>query len=190
MADQHGIANLALGFVGASAIQSFSDGSAEASAVQASYELAVRECLEDHPWNFAEACIKLVADTAAVRPDFAYSYNIPVDFVSARHLLTDDGRGTSAHYTLAKGKICTDLEKPWLVYTYRAPEQFFSSKFTWALAYLLAHHLALLLSEDSNKAKLLRELYERQITIARSRDSQQDTPDAISFDLLLAHHGG
>jgi hypothetical protein len=189
-ADRHAICNLALGYIGAARINSFDDGSAEADLCRDLYETAVREVLQDHPWNFAEAAQSLPAAAVVGRPDFAYRYALPIDCIAPRWLMTSDGRRSAATYRLSKRVICTDLEDACLVYTYRAPEQFFAPLFTTTLAYLMAHRLAGPLTEDDGKVEGHYKLYMQTLARARSRDSQQDSPEVIDTSTLIAWHVG
>lgn len=190
MPDRHGIANMALGFLGADPLQSFDDGTTQADLCKALYEGCVGVVLEDHDWRFAEAAERLGPDAVAARPDFAYSYQLPRDCVAPRGILTSDGRRSNYPYRISKRSLCTDQTSPWLVYTYRAPEQFFTNYFTKSVAYLLASELAGPLTEDQKKASDNLKAYTYWIARGRSKDSQQDTTSAINtYDLVNWHVG-
>lgn len=190
MADRHAYCNVALGYLGANRINSFDDGSVEADLCRDLYETAVLECLQDHPWNFAEAAASLPASATVGRPDFAYSYALPTDCVAPRWLMEPTGSRSGYTYRLSKRTLCTDLADAWLVYTYRAPEQFFAPLFGTALTYLLAHRLAGPLTEDDAKVEGHYKLYVQTLARARSRDSQQDSPESIDTSLLTGWHSG
>lgn len=192
MPDRHVIANMALGRLGANRIDSFDQGTTEADLCRDNYEQCVRECLEDHGWNFAEDAQALVQDAVAARPDFTYSYQIPTDCIAPRWLMTSDGRDAGPGYTyrISRRKLCTDLGGAWLVFTYRAPEQFFSPLFVAALQHLLAARLAIPLTETEAKAQLEQAFYERTLARARSRNSQQDMAEAIDTSGLIDWHRG
>lgn len=192
MADRLAIANVALGLLGANRIQSFEDGTVEADLCRDLYESVVREALEDHPWNFAEACVRLARDTSPARPDFDFSYQLPTDCVRPLHLLDEDGREARGYrYRIVKPrKLCTDLERPFLVYLYRAPEADWTGKFALAVAYNLAHYLAGPITEDQQKVRDHKQLYADQLGSARNRSSQEDTPEQIETGALVDFHHG
>ncbi|MEY5100874.1 MAG: hypothetical protein RJA36_3593 [Pseudomonadota bacterium] len=192
MPDRHTIANMALGRLGASRIQSFSDGTVQSDLCRDHYDQCVRECLEDHPWNFAEAAVALSQDATAARPDYSFSYEVPVDCLAPRWLMRADGSpaGPGYPYRIGKSKLCTDLDGAWLVYTYKAPEHRFSPLFVAALHHLLAARLAGPITETETKAQYEQALYERTLARARTRNSQQDTPEQFDTSTLIAvHHG-
>jgi hypothetical protein len=190
MPDRHGIANMALGFLGAEPLQSFDDQTTQADLCKALYEGCVGVVLEDHDWRFAEAVVRLGQDATAARPDFLYSYPLPRDCIIPRGLLTSDGRACTAAYRVSRRSLCTDETSPWLVYTYRAPEQYFRPYFTKAVAYLLASELAGPLTEDAKKAADNLKAYSFWVARGRSLDSQQDTPlNVDTYDLVRWHAG-
>lgn len=188
--DRLTICNLALGLLGEDRIQSLDDGSRGADLAKDSYPLAVRQALEDCPWNFAEECVRLAADAVPKRPDFTYSYERPRDFVAVRQLLGSDGRRSGLTYKLTGNRICSDEATPWLVYTYTAPEHFWTGMFSWAVAYLMAHYLAGPITEDAKKVEYFYKAYRDQLARARSRDAQQDTPESFELDGLVSWHAG
>lgn len=190
--DRTSIANIALAYLGADRIQSFDQDTETAAAVRDLYEQAVRECLEDHPWNFAEKAVALIPDATPARPDFDYSYNMPPDHVATRWLMRgDDGRRSEALFRMTDGdKLVTDLENAWLVYTYRAGEHLFSPLFVAALGHLLAHRLAGPLTESDTKVEGHYRLYVQTLARARNRNGQQDSPEQIDTSTLIRWHHG
>jgi len=190
MPDRHGIANMALGFLGADALQSFDDGTTHADLCKALYEGCVTTVLQDHDWRFAEAVERLGRDAVPARPDFSASYALPRDCIIPRGLLTTDGYRSNYSYRVQGRSLCTDQESPWLVYTRRAPEQFFAPYFVKAVAYLLASELAGPLTEDAKKAADNLKAYSFWVARGRSLDSQQDTSSAVDTYELVRWHTG
>ena len=190
MLDRHVIANMALGRLGANRISSFDQNSTEARLIREHYEQCVAECLEDHQWNFADAAAALSADGVRARPDFAYSYTRPRDCIAPRWLMDAQGCRYLGGYRHSKSKICTDLEGAWLAYTYRAPESLWSPMFGAAVMHLLTSRLAMPLTEVEAKADEEFKLHTIALARARSRNSQQDSPERFDTSVLLAVHSG
>ncbi|MBT4890046.1 MAG: hypothetical protein HON65_10885, partial [Rhodospirillales bacterium] len=67
--------------IGAMSITSFEEGTAE-SEVAANLYSSVRDgLLSSHPWNFASAQVTLARLNADPIADYAYAYQLPVDFL-------------------------------------------------------------------------------------------------------------
>lgn len=99
------IANRALSLVGSPIISSLEDGSREATLIKTVYDDTRLVCLRLHPWKFATT--RAVLNTSLEEPvcDFAYTYQLPADFV--RMIIVDDGR---TEYDLQGNTILTDSE--------------------------------------------------------------------------------
>lgn len=76
------ICNGALSLIGQSPITDLdTDTSEEADQCRIWYERTRNKLLEFHPWRFAEHAVALTADVTAINPLYAYSYQLPDDFV-------------------------------------------------------------------------------------------------------------
>jgi hypothetical protein len=190
MPERHVIANRALGLVQENRISSFDQGTTESELVKENYESSVKTCLEDGAWNFAETAARLAKDASPARPDFDFSYAIPIDCIAPKWMLEPDGRISRIGYRISKSRLCTDLDNPWLVYTYRAPEYLFGSMFTDALVYLLASRISPALTETEAKTEQLYKLYIDAITRARSRNAQQDMAEQFDTTTFTSAHVG
>lgn len=179
---------MALGILGANAIQSFEDESTEAEFANLFYETGLRSLLEDHPWGFAEASASLARDAIPAHPDFAYSYALPPNFVSARRLLTSAATRSGFIYRIRGARLCTSELDPILIYTFRAPEQDFPPLFVRALAWALAGDMAYPITESDSKLTTCLQIGGQMMARARVRDSQQDTAKAIENFPLTAIH--
>jgi hypothetical protein len=191
--DRHVIANMALDTLGAAPISSFNQGTTEANSVSRHYEQVVRECIGDHPWSFAKATATLGQDATPAALDFDYSYTRPTDCISPRWLLERCGTRyvrSKYPYRVQDSKICTDLSGAGLAYIRRPPENSWDPKFVAAVMLLLASRMAMPLTEVNGKADELFKLHMVALAVARSRDSQKDTPDVFDTSELLAWHAG
>lgn len=190
MPDRHAIANVALGWLGADLIVSFDDGTVESDLCRNLYEDVVREVLQDHPWNFAEAGDALPKDAVAARPDYDFSYALPRPFCIPRYILTLGGDRSCAPYRVMGNKLCTSQDGVYLVYTTRPAEQDFRPLFVTCVQHLLASRLAGPVTEADSKVQGHLQLYARALATARNRDSQEDSPEQIDTSLLIAAHHG
>jgi hypothetical protein len=148
----------------------------------------VRSCLTSAPWTFAEKVAQLSADAKPARPDYAYSYERPQDYVAARALLEADLTVLRVRWRLSGRKICSDHPAVWLCYTGEVPEQDWLADFALAVTYGMAHHLAGPITESASKVEGFYSLMTQQLAIARSRDAQQDPPEVLPMWGLLAWH--
>jgi hypothetical protein len=127
--------------------------------------------------------------------DFDYSYNRPTDCISPRWLMEPCGEGgryvrSRYPYRVQDSKICTDLAGAGLAYIRRPPENSWDPKFVGAVVLLLASRMAMRMTETNGKADELFKLHMIALAVARSRDSQKDTPDIFDTSELLVWHVG
>lgn len=195
MPDRISICNMALGRLGATRIGSLDEATTQADLCRDHYQQCVDEVLEDHPWNFAEHAVRLVAVTLDdARPDYDFAYALPVSgqypMLAPRWLLDATGMRARCSYRVSGGHLYTNLEGGWLVYTYRAPERRFPPLFTKCVMHLLASRIAGALTETEAKVEIEYKLYEAALPVARNRNSQQDSPESFdTSELIVAHRG-
>jgi len=186
--DRLSIVNSALGMLGEQPIQSLDDGSLAGTTASRAYPVLMRSCLGSAPWTFAEKVVQLTADAKPARPDYAYSYERPMDHVVTRAVLEADMTILRVRWRISGRKICSDHAGIWLVYTFEAPEQDWLDDFTLAVTYGMAHHLAGAITESAAKVEGYLALMQQQLAIARGRDAQQHPPEALPMWSLVAWH--
>ncbi|HYD99952.1 MAG TPA: hypothetical protein VEH84_11265 [Alphaproteobacteria bacterium] len=161
--------------LGAAAISSFDDGTAEAEVAGALYAPLRDGLLAAYPWRFATGQAELVRLAQPPLADFAHAFALPGDFLRALSA-GGDGRGRGAHYRIAGGRLLSDAEAVTLTYLYRPAEADLPAHFDLALIARLAAEFCLPLTENSSRAETLARLAEAELKRAYAVDRQQDAP--------------
>lgn len=177
--------NRALLRLGASAINSFEDGTTEAEACKVLYPQVRDYLLASHPWTFAEAKSQLDRHATAVSGEFDYSFELPLDCIRVVGVVNDTSMPS---YRVIGRAVATDAAECEIVYIRRVPEQWFPPFFQKALVSHLAAELAVPVTEDEQRARALLEQADLELRRARLNDAQQDTPRVLQDNTLLAVH--
>lgn len=169
------IANIALVGLRAAVINSFSDGTTEANAVDVIWDTVRQSELAKHPYNFAMKRASLNRLTTAPSFGYAYQYQLPVDCLRVWRV---EG---NFDYRIEGNKILTDEESAKIVYVYDNDDiTTWSSLFSDLVAARLRVELAYTLAADETLLKLSKELYDRKAMQVKFVDSSQDYTDEVS----------
>lgn len=172
--------------IGASTIDSYEDGTAEAEISVNLYPLVRDGLLASYPWRFALAQTTL--NRLCVNPlaDYKYAYQLPLDLL--RIISAGRGaRGKGIEYRMAENTLHTNSEQVLLTYIFRPEEQSLPAFFVEALVSKLAAEFCLPLTESTSRAEYLTKRSEEDIKKARLIDAQQDTPQCFEdFTLVEA----
>lgn len=174
--------------IGANAIQSFGEGTAEAAVAAALYPTLRDGLLSAHHWNFALGQKKLARLAATPVADYDYAYQLPSDMVTILSLGTNE-RGRGLEYRRAEGRLHTDAEEVWLTYIFRAAESLFPPYFSLALIARLAAEFAIPLTESTTRWQGLSAIAAAEFSRARLRDAQEDTPPRFEDFTLVEVRG-
>lgn len=183
MASRVDIANRALQKVGAARISSFDEGSREASAVKAAYDMVRDAELQRNLWTFSIKRAELAADSAAPAFGRTYQYSLPADYVRKAPL--DPSMAPMPDDLLFEGrKVLTNDAGPLLI---RYVSNDFSDEtvdplFAEALAAKLAVEVCEELTQSGAKREALSSDYLFAITQAKSINSIQAGPRAPEID--------
>jgi hypothetical protein len=169
------ICNAALDTIGATPIAAIADANLRAEACNRNYDLAVKEALRSHAWNFAKDRATLTIGTA---PSFewASSFALPADYVT---LLQLNGVSFPAEpgdfFEIEGTNLLTDETTAEIQYIkVPADPSKFDALFVAALTYLLASKIAPALRQDGVGASVnLLQLYDRAVTKAKMRDANE-----------------
>ncbi len=172
--------------LGATPINSFTDGSAESDVASALYTIVRDALLTSHPWNFATKQAALVAAVTPPVADYQCAFMLPDDFLRA---ISAGGtaRARGAHYRIAGGQLHTDQSSVVLSYIYRTAEADFPPFFQSLLVSRLAAEFCIPLTENNARAEVLARIADEEFKRTRSIDSQQDSPQRLEqFSLIDA----
>jgi hypothetical protein len=172
--------------LGARAIASFAEGTAEAEVAAALYPVVRDGLLSAHPWSFATGQATLARLASPPVADHRHAFRLPADFLRALSLGTGT-RGRGTEYRIVENTLHCDADAVVLSYVFRPDETGFPPFFDTALIAALASEFCLPVTESTSRAELLRRLAEAEFRRARLIDAQQDSPARIEdFTLVEA----
>ncbi|MCK5165876.1 MAG: hypothetical protein KAQ66_01110 [Rhodospirillaceae bacterium] len=171
--------------IGCHPITSFDESSAEAEVASNLFAPVRDGILSAHPWSFATAQMTLARLSENPVADYAYAYQMPVDFL--RVLSAGIGRGRGAAYRIHESQLHTDASEVVLTYIFRPLEVEYPPFFDQALIARLAAEFCIPLTDSTSRTEALYRLAENEFRTAKTIDSQQETTDAIDdFTLINA----
>ena len=172
--------------IGGDAIQSFEDGSAEASVSAAMYEDIARAALTNTRWRFAsdQAVLNRLANAPTGRWDAAYQ--LPSECIMVSAVTIDEAQ--IRFDTYGRKVFCDAVETDEVVadYIFRADESDWPPYFTVAVEYLMAGVLAISVARDNSLAQMMEAKAEYYIRLARARDSQSQTTRKLNTSRFIA----
>src|ERR671919_2182106 len=107
--------------LGAQAISSFQDGTAEAEVASRLYTLVRDALLCAHPWSFATAQASLARLTGDPVSDFAHAYALPQDLLKALSA-GDASRPRGLQFQIIRRQLHTNADSVVLSYIFRPSE--------------------------------------------------------------------
>lgn len=181
MASPTDICNISLALVGSKSILDLSDESKRARLCKRLYPLLRDDMLRDHLWNFAINMGTLAEKTSAPLFGFSKCFSLPQDFL---RLVGMEDR--YVEYRLENGVIHSSESVLRIRYIKRIEDsEVFDSSFVMALAYRIAAELALPLADDNNLHNILLSKANKQASLARSIDAQENPATQIQADEWL-----
>jgi hypothetical protein len=176
MATKISIANQALLRVGAKRISSFSEGTAEANAINDVYDDIRDEFLSEAQWTFAQkraTLATIVGTPLTVNDEMSVIYAKPADFIKLNYI-----SDSSATVKVEGDRILSNTAGLKILYTYRNddPSTYYPMS-QRALVARLAAEICFALTESATKTEALVKDYEGiALPKAVSSDAQQGTP--------------
>lgn len=161
------IASNALLLIGENTISSFTEDSTAALIASNLYQPALESVLTLHPWRFASNKAVLSRLTSTPINQWKYGYQLPTDFLVAQHV--DHGND---NFQIYADKLYSNETSMILDYTYKPDEAFFPAYFTELLSLRLAAVFAIPITESSTKGDYYAALAEKQLSRAKTVDSQ------------------
>lgn len=174
--------------IGASAITSFDDGTAESEVAFNLYHSVRDSVLSSHPWSFALSQRELPRLEAQPLADYSYAYKLPNDFIRVLSA-GNSSRGRGMNYRVYQDALHTFSDKVVLTYIFRPDESTVPAYFDTALITKLASEFCIPLTENTSRADFLYRRAEEELRRARLVDSQQAPSQAIECFPLIDSRG-
>lgn len=172
--------------IGGDAIQSFEDGTAEASVSSAMYEDMARSALTNSRWRFATDQQVLARLSEAPTGRWEAAYQLPSEMIMLNALTVND---EIIKYDLYGSKaFCNESSTSEVVadYVFRAQEASWPPYFVTAVEYMMAGVLAVSVARDSTLASLMEQKADYQMRQARRLHSQQQTTRKLNTSRFIA----
>ena len=179
-----GLSSRALIKIGAQAISSFEDGTAESEIAGALYEQVRDSLLSAYAWSFATGQVELAQLTEGPTADYTYAYELPTDFLRALSA-GNASRGRGLNYRILSGALHTNAAEVILTYIYRPEEESFPPYFDSVLIAHLAAEFCIPVTENTSRSDSLYNRAQEEFKRARQIDAQQDTPGRIEDYTLI-----
>jgi len=184
------ICNAALIWLGHSTIASLDEDSKAARIANATYEMIRDETLRNHPWNFANARVKLSATGTAPAFGPGLAYTLPADCLKVRAVNYSDP--STGAWSIEGNEILTDLGAPLEVtYTKRVTDTgLYDPSYTLQLSYNLARHWAEPLAKAATLKTAVKEDLAEILQNARTSDGQESTATLFAESSWLSGRSG
>jgi hypothetical protein len=172
--------------IGGDVIQSFDDGTAEATICDAMYEDMARSALTNSRWRFAtdQAVLNRLTDAPSGR--WSAAYQLPSESIMLIAVTVNDF--PIKYDTYGSKVFCDSSDTETLVadYVFRANESDWPPYFTTAVEYMMAAVLAVSAARDSQLASLMEQKANFQMTQARRLHSQTQTTRKLNTSRFIA----
>lgn len=142
--------------LGAKPISSFDEGTDEASVANRLYSDIRDQALVVYPWSFSFKKVQLARLSSTPTNEYKYEYQLPGDRLASPRAVYDTSATNMPpvkEYRIMGDKILCDYEQVWIDYQYSVPEYSMPQYFVQLLKYMMAWHLALPITDQTEKAQ-------------------------------------
>lgn len=146
----------ALLMLGAKAITSFNDGTDESSVCDRLYPDIRDSTLTMYPWSFTLKKIQLARLVTTPTSVWRYEYLLPGDKLASPRTVyetANPGSPVQKDWEIQGDKLLTNLPTVFIDYQFQTPEYAMPQYFVQLLKYMMAWHLALPITEQSDRAQ-------------------------------------
>lgn len=174
MASNVQICNLALLKIGDITITSLTDDTKSARVCNQIFEPIRDAVLREHHWNFAIKREELGLMTSSPAFEYSNQFQLPSDCLKV--IEVED------HYEhkIEGGKLLTNESSIFLKYIARIEDpNLYDSLFIEALSARLAAELAIAIADNNTLHQNMVVLYDEKISMARSLDAKEGTPEGL-----------
>jgi len=172
--------------IGGDAIQSFSDGTAEASVSEAMYEDIARSALTNSRWRFAtdQSVLNRLAEVPTGR--WSAAYQLPSELIMLSAVTINE---MPIMYDVYGSKVyCDESSNSELIadYIFRADESDWPPYFVTAVEYMMAAVLSISIARDAQLAGMMEQKAALLMAQARRLHSQQQTTRKLNTSRFIA----
>lgn len=177
------ICNQALARIGAQSIMDIGDDSKGARACFNAYEATVREVASLGDWRCLKKRVAFSKLATAPAFEWAYQYQLPVDFISLVELNGVDYHGQPSDDWEVEGQVLlTDADEAKVTYiAYVEDSTVWDALFTDAVVVLLASKIAVPMRQDEGMAQALKEEFFRS-ALPKARTKNGNNRKRLRFD--------
>lgn len=146
----------ALIMLGAKAITSFNDGTDESNTCDRLYPDVRDSALVTYPWTFNTKKVKLARLLTTPTSVWRYQYQLPGDKLAnprAVYASSYPGAPVQKDWEIQEDKLLTNLQEVYIDYQYSLGEYAMPQYFVQLLKYMMAWHLAMPITEQTDKAQ-------------------------------------
>jgi hypothetical protein len=146
----------ALIMLGAKAITSFNDGTDESNTCDRLYSDIRDSALVTYPWTLNTKKIKLARLVTTPTSVWKYKYQLPGDKLAnprAVYASASQGNYPNKDWEIQENTLLTNLEEVYIDYQYSLGEYAMPQYFVQLLKYMMAWHLAMPITEQTDKAQ-------------------------------------
>ena len=146
----------ALLMLGAKPIASFTEGTDEASICDRLYPDIRDQALMMYPWSFSFKKVQCARLVTIPVTEYKYEYQLPSDRLGSPRAVYDAnevGSPVRNDYRIMGDKVLTNYEEVWVDYQYSVSESSMPVFFVQLLKYLLAWHLSVPITDQTEKAQ-------------------------------------
>lgn len=165
----------ALVMIGANPITSFEDGTTEATVASNLYEDTVRDLLSRYRWRFATGQLQLSRRTDVPDARWDAAYTLPSGLLLLHGVTVNDSPIPYDRYQDMVYCNATEHDAVIADYGFRADESLWLPGFIMAVELQLASIFAYAVAAQADLSNMMEQRALRQLTIARSVDSQSQT---------------
>ena len=139
--------------LGASPIQSFTEGTDIATTCSSIYDMKKEYMLASYPWRFTKKFVQLSRLTAAPTAQWTYQYTLPSDRLSAGFCAVYTNEDVSAipiqNYTILGNVLMADVDEVWVEYQYLPDESLWAPYFTELMVHVMMDELVFNVTDNA-----------------------------------------
>jgi hypothetical protein len=146
----------ALIMLGAKPISSFNEGTDEASISDRLYEDIKDQAILMYPWSFSFKKTSIARLITTPTNEYKYEYQLPGDRLTSPRAIYDTNSTRiqpRKEYRIIGDRLLTDYEQVYIDYQYSVAEFEMPSYFVQLLKYMMAWHLALPITDQTDKSQ-------------------------------------